>query len=265
MSKLNSSTPADLASVEPGKDSGGKSLRLDPKAEAGNTGGVFRLDALAPGAAEAGTDAFSAPKSKVSQSVLFFVVLMVVGAGVLLFMRQVGIGPMASFGKLTTPDYDVTKDLKGKTSDHKRVLKDLSESSVTTQVPIDQVQKNPFKLSDVVGAGPQPGDDSGAEAARAADRAKRDAEARRKQVESVLAGLKVHAILGGGGSNPVARVNDKAVRVGDSIEDLFTVKAMRDREVDLETDDHEVYTISLDDESSNTNKSKPNKSAPKRK
>lgn len=229
-----------LASVD--SSAAGKSLRNDGKAD-----GVFRLDALAPGAAEAGADGFNAPKPKLSQSLLFFVLLVVAGATILFFMRQIGIGPMASLASVKAPDYDVTKDLKGKTGDHRRVLKDLSESSVKTQVPIDQVQKNPFKLLDMVAPNSTPGDDSEAVALARAERAKRDAEARRRQVESVLATLKVHAILGGNGPNPVARINDDAVRVGDTIEDLLTVKSMKDRSVELECDG-QVYTISLDDE-----------------
>ncbi|MCC6320684.1 MAG: hypothetical protein IT438_04515 [Phycisphaerales bacterium] len=262
MSKTTNPQPDNsLASIEPGKDSNGKALRTDPKSDApGGGGGVFRLDALAPGAAEAGKDAFAAPKSRVSQSALFFLVLMVIGGGILFFMRQIGIGPMASFAKIKAPDYDVTKDLKGKTGDHKRVLKDLSESSVKTQVPIDQVQKNPFKLAEMVNTPPDPNEDGEKAARAAAERARRDQEARRRQVDSVLGTLKVRAILGSG-PNSVAQINDDAVRIGDSIQELFTVKAMRDREIDLETEDGQVYTISLDD-GSNAGKSK---SAPRRK
>lgn len=251
MSKTNLQPDNSLASIEPGKDMSGKELRLDPKAE---QGGVFRLDALAPGAAEAGSDAFAAPKARLSQTALFFAVLLLLGGGILLFMRQIGIGPMSSFAKIKAPDYDVTKDLKGKTGDHKRVLKDLSESSVKTQVPIEQVQKNPFKLSDMVNAPPDPNEDSEKAARAAAERARRDQEAKRRQVDGVIATLKVRAILGSG-PNSVAQINDDAVRIGDTISDLFTVKAMRDREIDLETDDGQVYTISLDDGSS-TGKSK---------
>jgi hypothetical protein len=243
-----------LTSMDAGSDNG-KALRNDPRTEAGNTGGgVFRLDALAPGAAENGTDPFgAAPKAKLSQSLIFFVMLVVCGGGILFFMRQVGIGPMASFGKIKAPDYDVTKDLKGKAGDHRRVLKDLSESSVKTQVPIDQVQKNPFKFSDMVAAGPQPGDDPEAVARREAERIRRDTEARRKQIETALATLKVHAIIGGGTRNAVARINDSPVRVGETVEEYFTVKSMADRSVELECDG-QTYTISLDDDGGTTAK-----------
>ncbi len=242
----SSNSETSLASL----DTPGKGLRNDPKSEGGGGGGgggVFRLDALAPGAAGSGADPFAAPKPKLSQSLIFFLLLVIAGGAILFFMRQIGIGPMASLATMKAPDYDVTKDLKGKTGDHKRVLKDLSESSVKTQVPIEQVQKNPFKLSDMINTTPQPGEDSEAAARALTERARRDADARSRQIEGILSNLKVHAILGGSGSNPVARINDQAVRLGDTIEELLTVSAMKDRSVDLECDG-KIYTISLDDD-----------------
>lgn len=223
-------------------DAAGKALRAETHGEGG---GVFRLDALAPGAAASGTDAFAAgKKAKVSQSALFFLVLVIAGALVLFFMRQVGFGPMASLAKVKAPDYDVTKDLKGKSGDHKRVLQDLSESSVKTQVPIEQVQKNPFKLSELVNTNPDQIDDPEKAQRVAAELARREAEARKRQIESALANLKLHSVIGG--STPVARINDTAVRIGDTIEEVFVVRAIEGRTVELDCDG-EVFTISMDE------------------
>ena len=235
----------------PGSNPAGKALRSDPKADGGDAA-VFRLDSLAPGAAGdgvAGPGGLEAPRGgKVSHAAIFFAVLIVVGGGLLFVMRRIGINPMSAIASMKEPEVDLTKNAKPPV-DHRRVLRDLSESTVKSQVPIEQVQKNPFKLSEMVNAPPDPNEDSEKAARAAAERARRDQEAKRRQVDGVIATLKVRAILGSG-PNSVAQINDEAVRIGDTISDLFTVKAMRDREIDLETDDGQVYTISLDDGSS---------------
>ena len=127
--------------------------------------------------------------------------------------------------------------------DHTRVLRDLSESAVKGQVPIEQVQKNPFEIPAVIAA-PTP-DDPELAAKQAAERARKEAEARKQHLDQVLAGLKVHGIIGG--STPVARINDKAVRVGDKVEDIFEVAAIQGRSVELECDG-QTYVLSLDDD-----------------
>jgi hypothetical protein len=246
MSRSTHSNDASLSTIEPAPDGSGKGLRTDPKAEAGGGGGVFRLDALAPGAAAAGADAFAAGsgKTKLSHTALFFFVLVVAGGGMLFFMRQIGIGPMASFAKMKTPDYDVTKDLKGKSGDHKRVLKDLSESSVRTQVPIEQVQKNPFKLAEMLNTPIGEGENPEEIIRRKREQEKREREGVLRKVEVALSGLKVHSIIGG--SSPVARINDKVFRVGETVEEVFTVLSIEGRSVTLESEAGE-HVLSIDD------------------
>jgi hypothetical protein len=218
---------------------------------------VFRLDSLAPGAAPDGAGHIPMPTgSRVSHAAIFFAVLIVVGGGLLFAMRKIGINPMSAIAKMNEPDVDLTKN--GKPAiDHTRVLRDLSESTVKGQVPIEQVQKNPFEIPEVVAA--QPSEDPEAIARVAAEKARKDAEGRKLRLESALANLKVHGILDG--ANPVARINDQAVRIGDVLDDLFTVKAIQGRAVELECDG-QTFTISLDDE---TAKPSARKSAPKKK
>ena len=55
-----------------------------------------------------------------------------------------------------------------------------------------------------------------------------------------------------GGSNPVARISGQAVRVGDTVAEVFTVKAIHGRAVDLDYEG-ETFTLSLDDEDANKN------------
>lgn len=212
----------------------------------GVVGGTFRLDAMAPGSADGATDVLAAPPRKGLRSTQTIALALLVAAagGVVYGMRQAGIGPMAAFATTKMPDYDVTKAPGSKTADHKRVLAQLEAANTGSQVPADQVQKNPFRIADLLATDAEPLDENAGEAAERAraERMRRDAEAREKRVATELAGLKVNSIMGG--SNPVARISGELYRVGDVIGE-FTVKDIRSREVDLDSDGH-VYTLSLD-------------------
>lgn len=244
MSRLPEVNLSTLDPAAQGGEGAGKSkaLRAEPKAE--GEGGVFRLDSLAPGAGGEGLGGapLTAPTgSRVSQAAIFFAVLIIAGGGMLFVMRKVGFNAMSAFAKMKEPEVDLTRNAAG-SRDHHRVLRDLSESTVKGQVPIDQVQKNPFEIPEVVAA--DASNDPEVAARQAAERARKEAAARKQRLETALANLKVHGILGG--SNPVARINDQAVRVGDVVDEFFTVKAIKGRSVELEYEG-ETFTISLDD------------------
>lgn len=242
MSKTND---IDMSALDPAAEPGAgasKALRADPKGE--GDAPVFRLDSLAPGAGQDGAAPIPTPSgSRISQAAIFFAVLIVVGGGLLYAMRKIGINPMSAIAKMNDPEVDLSRNGQSRV-DHNRVLRDLSESAVKGQVPPEEVQKNPFEIPEVVQAAAA--DEPDLDAKRAAEKSRKDAEARKQKISSTLAGLRVHSIING--SNPVARINDEAVRVGDTVEQFFTVKAIHGRGVDLECDG-QLYTVTLDDES----------------
>lgn len=206
--------------------------------------GAFRLDAMSPGS-EAAAE-FGTRKPRATLQIAFFGVLIVAAAGVVFAMRGAGMGPLKSVANVEVPDYDVTKP-HGTTGEQKRILDDLSRAFTTVQVPVEQVQKNPFLLADALAPVPestQEGDPSEAQRLAAERRAKQDAENRQKHIEGRLSTMTIHAILRG--TNPVARVNQEVVRVGDTLEEEFLVKAINDRSVELEADGV-TYMISLDE------------------
>lgn len=221
------------------------------KAPEGVVGGTFRLDSMSPGAGDgAGSDLAAPPrKGWKSTQTIALVVLLGAGGGIVYGMRQAGIGPMAAFATTKMPDYDVTKAPGSKTADHKRILKDLSSTNVTGQVPANQVQKNPFLLADLLGDEAAPvGEDQSAATERARmERMRRDAEAHKKIVEGELSRMVVNGIMGADstGTAGVARLNGDLFRVGDEVAELFTVKAIHARSVELESKG-EVFTVSLD-------------------
>lgn len=223
----------------------------------GVVGGTFRLEAMSTSGDAPAIDPSVAPARKGLRSTQTIALALLVAAagGVVYGMRQAGIGPMGALATTKMPDYDVTKAPGSKTADHKRVLAQLEATTTGAQVPADQVQKNPFRLADLLSTDGGPVDDGASEAAERAraERVRRDAEARAKRVSAELNSLKVNAIMGG--STPVARLSGELYRVGDAVGE-FTVTAIRAREVDLESDG-QIYTLSLD-------QSDPRKSAKKK-
>lgn|GEM_PF-928412 len=224
-----------------GEPSKSKALRTDVRGGEAEPA-VFRLDALSPGAGQDGAGQLPTPgKSKISHAAIFFLVLIVVGGVLLMVMRRIGINPMSAIAKMQEPEIDLTKNAKGSV-DHNKVLRDLSESAVKGQVPIGQVQKNPFEILEVSSVKEE---DPDKKARLEEERRRKEAAARKQRLEATLGTLKIHSIING--STPVARINDTAVRVGDVIDEIFTVKAISGRSVELECDG-QSWTLSLDED-----------------
>lgn len=220
---------------------------LDPAKSDKPAGGVFRLETAG---VEGGAPA--AVKRRVSLPAIMFGCLVLGGAGLLYAMRLVGIGPLNSVAGLTKlNDYELARP-GSMSEDHRRVLAQLSSATAApAQVPVDQVQKNPFELSALLGPEPSKPDTSDNGAKASADRLRRDAEARKRRTETAFKELKLNGVLGG--SRPVARISGEAVRVGDTVADIFTVAAIHGRGVDL-TADGKTYTLAMDDDKQNARK-----------
>lgn len=242
MSRMNTGEGKNgLAQVDPNAGA------LDP-----GTGGVFRLDSMAPGVANAEQAMIAPRKGKVSTQAIVLGILIVVGFGVVYGMRIVGIGAIRAFAAAPLPEYDLTKT-GNKTEDHKRIIDQLAADYTTSQVPIEQTQKNPFKLAEALQSQPKsvagaPGEDP---SKMSAERAEREARGKRAKVEAAAAALKLNGVLGG--TKPVARISGEAVRVGDKVGDYFTVTAIHGRSVELEYEG-QTFTLRLDEDGMNSNK-----------
>lgn len=239
--------------------SGGLMPLGDEHAEQSPAAGVFRLEAMVPGAdgSAGGASGLAAPKKrKVSTQAIALTVLLAVGGGMIYGMRLLGIGPLTNLAATVVPDYDLTKP-SSRVADHQKIIQDLAANHAASQVPVEEVQKNPFKMSDVVSPAPVAAGDPNAAGRAAAERAKRDVELKRGKVQGALAQLKVNGIIGG--SHPVARISGEAVRVGDILADgLFTVKAIHGRSVELSVanTDGETVELTMDDDGMNSTKPK---------
>ncbi|MCW5765647.1 MAG: hypothetical protein KIT68_06700 [Phycisphaeraceae bacterium] len=217
-------------------------LGLGPEAASGGQGEP-------EGGTLAGLEGLSAEitrRPRVSAQSVLLAVVVVVAGGVLFAMRQIGLGPASAIAQ--TKDAEIPMPSSG---DHRGVLADLNTSRVDLQVPEANVKKNPFRL---VGAAMEPevaapGATTDEASRRAGEAARADAEKRRKQAEaraglvkSKLNGMTLNGVMGG--SNPVARVNGRVYRTGDVVDELFTVREIRQRAVDLECDGI-TYTIEM--------------------
>lgn len=214
--------------------------------------GVFRLESASAQAGEPPQIQFAPPPSrKISTQILGLVAVLALGGGLLYAMRLVGIGPLKNFALAKAPDYDLSQVGVNKTSEHKRVLEELTANYTKAQVPLDKVQRNPFRLAEGMAkteSKPLPGEDP----AKASEAAKvRTAEQRRQKIRQTLDSLVLNGVLGG--SNPVARISGDAVRVGDTVAELFTVKAIHGRSVDLEVDG-QTFSLDMHDDAKNATK-----------
>ncbi|HVU63016.1 MAG TPA: hypothetical protein VHC70_03500 [Phycisphaerales bacterium] len=231
-----------------------KSLENNALEQAATTGGggVFRLEAMAPGVENAEAAMAAPRKRKVSTQAIALGILLAVGGGMIYGMRLLGIGPLTTLGVTKVPEYDISRP-NAHAQDHKQILKDLALDQAAGQVPVSEVQKNPFLLSDVVGPPPAAGTpstgDPNAASRAASERARQEAEKRQQHIHQVLSQLKVNGILDG--SSPVARISGDAVRIGDTVGEIFTVKAIKGRSVELECDG-EAYELHMDDEDLNS-------------
>ena len=216
-----------------------------------NLGGVFRLDALSPGS-ESGDPSFSqGKKGKLSTHTLFLAILLASGVGIVYGMRVLGVASLRNFATAGVPDYDISKTGVNKTLEHKKAIEDLKATDIKTQVPPDEVQKNPFKMADALSKTVAPVGGADPRDRQMAERLRKEAEARRKRIADALSKMKVNSILGG--PKPVARVDGDFVRIGDTLEDFFTVKAIQGRTVELECDG-ETYTLTMDDDANDIHK-----------
>ncbi len=157
-----------------------------------------------------------------------------VAAGVLFGMRRLGLA--ARFISMEVKiDYPLDKvGMTGK--DHQTLLMDLQSSGHIAQVPLADIQMNPFSWRDLrtisqVASGPDP-----------AELSRQEREARRAQASAAAAKLRLNSVVGG--QIPVARISGELVRIGDRVASIFTVAAIEGREVRLTYADMS-FTLSL--------------------
>lgn len=180
------------------------------------------------------------PKRKASMPSGVAVILLValVAIAALVAMRQLGLGVKLDFVNVDL-NYPV-EDGDALTLEHEKILRDLDLGVDDVQVPLENVQKNPFEIVSQRLSEPEP-----AQGESPSARLRRELAERRRRVDAAFAKLRLNSVLAG--SVPVARISGQTVRVGDTIEDAFIVRAIHGRSVELESTElpGAAYTLAL--------------------
>ncbi len=193
--------------------------------------------------AEGGLPAGAGPKRQINGMIILAIVVLAAGAG-LVTMRRIGLG-----SKLELLDLKIDYPIEAAAAlsmDHSRVLTELSANAhVTNQVPIDQVQKNPFRWDPEMVADIKV-DTVAKPAKNTSPSPEQIAAENRRKIEAKFNTLALNSVMDG--RVPVATIAGKLVKVGDTIDGTFIVGAIRpkDRTVELLADGR-TYTLTMKD------------------
>lgn len=197
-------------------------------------------------------DAFSIPtKKKYSQTGVAMLVL-IGAAGVIIGMRQFGMGPAVSFAGL---ELSYEPAAGAPTIETTKVLNNLDRSRHAVQIPTRYITQDPFVLEATEAA---PKTDDSIER-QMAEKEKREAaqrkaqQARARELQSAYEKLHLQSCMLG--STPMARINNQIVKVGMSIGEFFTVTQITGRQVTLQADGKD-FIITLEDPSIKGNSSR---------
>lgn len=158
-----------------------------------------------------------------------------IGGGSIYAMRQMGMKSGMDFeAKAVAFKSEFTPE------DHarfQRVLRELELGDMLVQIPAASAGSNPFFIG--LSREDTRAQDAAAAAAererqRAEAQARQAAEARLAQISGALKKLRLGTIVSG--RMPVATINNEVVRVGDTVEEVFTVVEILPAAVTLEAD-----------------------------
>jgi hypothetical protein len=128
------------------------------------------------------------------------------------------------------------------TTDHVALIQDLRGAGEFVQVPLDNVQMNPFTLRIAAEAKPVAANTPRPETEderQARERAERLAVAQREFQK-----LRLNSVMGG--SVPIAQISGNLVRVGDIVSERFRVQKISGRSVELAAEG-EVFVLVIDE------------------
>lgn len=179
-----------------------------------------------------------APRKRFNTQHVIIVTTLALSAAMIYGMRRYG---MQSGLKFDTTEVVYTRD----DANHKRAaeFQKLVAQMGSADKELPAVDKNPFKLM-----GAEAGDatvGTGPVVDEAAEKAKRLAAERVKELETEFAELKLGSIMMG--RVPLARINDELVRVGDVAGENFKIVTIEPQTVTLVADGKK-YTLTLVEE-----------------
>ena len=183
----------------------------------------------------------TAPTRRANLQAIILVVVVVASVALLLGMRQLGVAPglKSAQAKLNV---EVPESPRENARRQELLLAELAASRTSQRVPVEQLRVNPFVVASTVsgaGGGASAGGTTDADPqarAQAAARARAIAE-RRAKLEQSLNAMTLHSVMAG--SVPLARINSGVYRVGQNVDDIFTVSKIEGLTVTLTADGQE--------------------------
>lgn len=169
-------------------------------------------------------------------------IVLAVAAGILFGMRHLGMSGVLDMPDITI-DYQLDKNGRSTVlADHQRVIEDLSTTKDVQQIPLNDLQMNPFTWKGLATAVAPRTEVVDPEAVRAAEERRR-LEERKKNINLAYSRLRLNSVLGSGDAS-VARISGELVRPGDRIGEFFIVQAIDGRSVQLMADG-QVYRLAI--------------------
>lgn len=190
-----------------------------------------------------GFDASASDSHSASKQYIIVGFVLAVSAGLLWFMRDQGLGVGFASGDEVKIDYEVDEKAAQTDTEHQRkLLFDLELSDNPNQVPVEDLQKNPFEMAILV-KGDEPEDVAMTTPKQEEPKGPTPEEIRARELQRTVDGLQLNTVLRGRVS--LARIDGKTYRVGDVVESEFLVLSIEDRSVTLGADG-KTYVIELD-------------------
>lgn len=182
------------------------------------------------------------PKRRIPSQTIILVLVVGVSAVALWWMRREGLRTGVSVATTSIDYQDDGKMRDAETYD--KIMDELARAQKPLDVALADFGKSPFMVPQARPTIEQNGeplvpmnaDEQAAQAAR------ERAAARKAELQMQLQGMTINGIMAG--TNPLARIDGKMLRVGDSIGD-FKVVGIEGMTVSLQVDD-DTYTLTLD-------------------
>lgn len=171
-------------------------------------------------------------KKLLSSQVMVVAVVLVVSIGSLMFMRSSGMGAKTSI-KAVKLDYEPPS--AAQSAEQARILAELERSLAPLNISASSVSKNPFTMKE---------SDQPLDAATPQDDGSKAAKAREEEIKNALSQIVLNGVMDG--PVPLARINGRTVRVGDTVNEIFIVGEIHDRAIDLIVD-NKTFTVSMGD------------------
>jgi hypothetical protein len=180
-----------------------------------------------------------------SQNIIVMLVIAVSG-GMLFGMRQVGMNSGIAQADDTVVQYTPLTVDPTRRAAQERALQGLQRMSTPIPLEPGSVTLEPFltKAKEDAPLADDPELAKALEERRRAEAAKRAHEERTIAAKAAVSKLVLHSVLEG--RTPVARIGENVVRVGDKVDELFTVVSIEGRQVVLDADGQR-FILALED------------------